>query len=291
MLPRCYRFDGSTGMDLRPAAVLEAEDARRTELRRRHEPMAVTTRIRMVGQPPGGLLPLSLFDHAPLADRMGLHPRSMETVPPDLAGLYVDYMTRVAMGTPVRVAFHVPLLGARLVGQGEYAESLLSRVTDFSPASARAACLLLDFDAASRRGPQYWRPRRMVPDDATYFNLTRMVARSRAFFDEYGPVVWDGFDFEGGYTDRITSGSGDFLTADTLWDFKVSSYRPNPMYTLQLLVYWRMGLHSVHDEYRMVRRLGFFNPWRDEVWLLDVDRIDGRLVDWTDHELIGYPKD
>lgn len=65
MLPRCYRFDGSTGMDLRPAAVLEAEDARRTELRRRHEPMAVTTRIRMVGQPPGGLLPLSLFDHVP----------------------------------------------------------------------------------------------------------------------------------------------------------------------------------------------------------------------------------
>lgn len=52
-------------MDLRPAAVLEAEDARRTELRRRHEPMAVTTRIRMVGQPPGGLLPLSLFDHVP----------------------------------------------------------------------------------------------------------------------------------------------------------------------------------------------------------------------------------
>ena len=150
--------------------------------------MPVTTRIRLVSQPPEGLLPLSLFDRVGLADRMGLHPRSMETVPPDLAGLYVDYMTRVAMGTPVRVAFHVPLLGARLVGQGEYAESLLSRVTDFSPASARAACLLLDFDAASRRGPQYWRPRRMVPDDATYFNLTRMVARSRAFFRR----VWSG---------------------------------------------------------------------------------------------------
>lgn len=257
-MPRFYGFDGSTGMDLRPVGQLEAEDAARRERERRRHPMPVTTRIRLVSQPPEGLLPLSLFDRVGLADRKSLYPRSMETVPPDLAGLYVDYM---------------------------------SRVTDFSPASACAACLLLDFDAASRRGPQYWRPRRMVPDDATYFNLTRMVARSRAFFDEYGPVVWDGFDFEGGYTDRITSGSGDFLTADTLWDFKVSSYRPNPMYTLQLLVYWRMGLHSVHDEYRMVRRLGFFNPRRDEVWLLDVDRIDGRLVDWTDHELIGYPKD
>ena len=160
-MPRFYGFD--------PVGQLEAEDAARRERERRRHPMPVTTRIRLVSQPPEGLLPLSLFDRVGLADRKSLYPRSMETVPPDLAGLYVDYMTRVAMGTPVRVAFHVPLLGARLVGQGEYAESLLSRVTDFSPASARAACLLLDFDAASRRGPQYWRPRRMVPDDATYF--------------------------------------------------------------------------------------------------------------------------
>lgn len=204
-MPRFYRFDGSTGMDLRPAAVLEADAARMDELRRRRDSMAVTTRIRMVDQPPEGLLPLSLFGRTPLPDRTALHPRTMETVAPDLAGLYVDYMTRIAMGAPKRVAFRIPLLGARLVGQGEYAESLLSRMVDFAFPSARAACLLLDFDAASRRGPQYWRPRRMVPDAATYFNLTRMVARSRVFLDEYGPVVWEGFDFEGGYTDRIYS--------------------------------------------------------------------------------------
>ena len=99
----------------------------------------------------------------------------------------------------------------------------------------------------------------------------------------------EGFDFEGGYTDRITSGSGDFLTGDTLWDFKVSGYPPNPRYTLQLLIYWRTGLHSVHPEYQSIRRLGFFNPRRNEVWLLDVDRITPELIDWTDRELIGYP--
>lgn len=44
-------------MDLRPAAVLETDDARIDELRRRRDPMAVTTRIRMVDQPPEGLLP------------------------------------------------------------------------------------------------------------------------------------------------------------------------------------------------------------------------------------------
>lgn len=256
-MPRFYRFDGSTGMDLRPAAVLEADAARIDELRRRRDSMAVATRIRMVDQPPEGLLPLSLFDRTPLPDRTALHPRTMETVAPDIAGLYVDYMTRIAMGASKRVAFRIPLLGARLVGQGEYAESLLSRMVDFAFPSARAACLLLDFDAASRRGPQYWRPRRMVPDAATYFNLT--------------------------------SGSGDFLTGDTLWDFKVSGYPPNPRYTLQLLIYWRMGLHSVHPEYQSIRRLGFFNPRRNEVWLLDVDRITPELIDWTDRELIGYP--
>ena len=276
-------------MDLRPATVLEAEDERMTELRRRREPMAVTTRIRMISQPPEGLLPLSLFERVPLPDRIGLHPRAVETVAPDIAGLYVDYMTRIAMGAPKRVAFRIPLLGARLVGRAGEAEALLDRIVDFTPPSARAACLLLDFDAALRRGPQYWKPRRMVPDEATYANLTRMVARSLVFFKEYGPVVWEGFDFEGGYTDRITSGSGDFLTKDTLWDFKVSCYPPNPGYTLQLLVYWRMGLHSIHAEYKSIRRLGFFNPRRNEVWLLNVDRIAPELIDWTDHELIGYP--
>lgn len=109
-------------MDLRPAAVLEADDARMEELRRRRDPMAVTTRIRMVDQPPEGLLPLSLFDRTLLPDRTALHPRSMETVSPDIAGLYVDYVTRIAMGVPKRVAFRIPLLGARLVGQGEYAK-------------------------------------------------------------------------------------------------------------------------------------------------------------------------
>lgn len=251
--------------------------------------MAVTTRIRMVDQPPEGLLPLSLFGRTPLPDRMALHPRSMETVAPDLAGLYVDYMTRIAMGAPKRTAFRIPLLGARLVGQGEYAESLLSRMVDFAFPSARAACLLLDFDAASRRGPQYWRPRRMVPDAATYFNLTRMVARSRVFLDEYGPVVWEGFDFEGGYTDRITSGSGDFLTGGHVVGFQgewLSSESPVHASTAHLLA---DGWHSVHPEYQVVRRLGFFNPRRNEVWLLDVNRITPELIDWTDRELIGYP--
>ena len=49
-----------------------------------------------------------------------------------------------------------------------------------------------------------------------------MVLRSLAFIENYGPIIKDGFTFEGAYTDVVTIGDGDYLTADTLWDFKVS---------------------------------------------------------------------
>lgn len=282
--------DGSYGLDLRDPALVERDRGQAVERARRISPMPVASCVRMVSQPAGGLLPPSLFERVRLDDRSGLHAASRETVPPDIAGLFVDYMTRVVTGADVRIAFRVPLLGARLVGESERAESLLARVDGFSMRSVTAACLLLDYDSAGRRGPAYWLARRPVPDDATRENLTRMVARSLAFLDEYGPVVWRDFSFEGAYTDRITSGSGDFLTADTLWDMKVSKWPPNSKQTLQLLAYWRLGVHSVHDVYRGLTRLGLFNPRLDTAWILDVDRIDGDLVSWADHELIGYPR-
>ena len=65
--------------------------------------------------------------------------------------------------------------------------------------------------------------------------------------------------FEGGYTHTVNAGDGDFMTADTLWDFKVSKKKPTKDHTLQLIMYWRMGLHSIHPEYKNVRYLGIVN--------------------------------
>lgn len=41
----------------------------------------------------------------------------------------------------------------------------------------------------------------------------------------------------GGYTYTFESGDGDFLTADTLLDFKVSKSKPTNKHNLQLLMY------------------------------------------------------
>ena len=73
-----------------------------------------------------------------------------------------------------------------------------------------------------------------------------MIQRSIEFFKIYVPIKQDGFSFEpvngnkddydkmiktntgtyGGYTATVSAGDGDFLTTDTLWDFKVSKSAP-----------------------------------------------------------------
>lgn len=90
--------DGSYGLDLRDPALVERDRGQAVERARRISPMPVASCVRMVSQPAGGLLPPSLFERVRLDDRSGLHAASRETVPPDIAGLFVDYMTRAAAG-------------------------------------------------------------------------------------------------------------------------------------------------------------------------------------------------
>lgn len=105
-----------------------------------------------------------------------------------------------------------------------------------------------------------------------------MVERSLAFFTQYGPIVKDGFTLEGGYTDTITAGDGDFLTADTLWDFKVSKTKPTKDHTLQLLIYYLMGIQSVHPEFQSITKLGIYNPRQNKVFLLNIADISDDIL-------------
>lgn len=106
--------------------------------------------------------------------------------------------------------------------------------------------------------------------------------------NNYGPKVLDGFTFEGAYTDIISSGDGDFTTENTLWDFKVTKRPIRKEHTLQLLIYWRMGLHSIHPEFKKIKFLGIYNPRKNEVLRLDVSNIPQNLIVEIEKEVIGY---
>ncbi|WP_143764922.1 hypothetical protein [Collinsella vaginalis] len=99
----------------------------------------------------------------------------------------------------------------------------------------------------------------------------------------------DGITFQGGYTERVNTGDGDFMTADTVWDFKTNKNKPDKDHTLQIVMYWLMGLHSVHaKQYESVTRLGLFNPRRGEVWTIDVADLERDILHQIETQIIRY---
>ena len=251
--------------------------------------LSVTERVRKTKQPRGGYVNPRDFD-ATVLDGGGidnLNPE--ENVHPSLVGIAVDYLTRLASGTPTRNAFAVSGAGAENLGKTELFETLLSQVEGLDDASIRAAVKLTGFDCAKRASADLYRPVEGIePDAPTVQNIRTMVERSLRFFEAYGPKVLDHLTFAGAYTKLVATGDGDFLTRDTLWDFKVSKKKPQSTHTLQLLMYWRMGLHSIHPEYQNVKYLGIFNPRLNTVYRLDVSKIPADVIATVETEVIGY---
>jgi hypothetical protein len=153
----------------------------------------------------------------------------------------------------------------------------------------RIACLLVNYDVVRRAGQQFYNPNTSTtPDRTTIDHIFAMVTRSLAFFDEYGPIVLDGFTFEGGYTPTVQTGDGDFLTADTLWDFKVSAAPPKSDHTLQVLMYYLMGKHSIHPELQATTHLGIFNPRLNTAYRIAEAAIPAETVAEVERYVIGY---
>lgn len=251
--------------------------------------MSVTGRINSVKQPYGGYLGPKTFDVTYLEGGGISELNPEENVHPILMGLAVDYLTRYMTGSPAEEAFEISFRGACILKKRELYYSLLQKVIGLDDQSTVSAIRLSGFDVAFRAGKQGYRPvEDIYPDAATISNVRTMVERSLRFFELYGPKVVDGLTFEGGYTEDIVVGDGDFLTKDTLWDFKVSKNKPTTKNTMQILVYWRMGLHSVHSEYKKVKYLGIYNPRLNVVYRHPVGTIPKEVIREVDREVIGY---
>ena len=249
---------------------------------------SVTQRIKQVKQPRGGYINPKTMEVIQCGDGIeALH--SEENIRANLIGLAVDYLTRFMSGTPLEEAFKISFMGALIIGEQKKAEELMNDVKGLDDASIINAMKLVGFDVCFRAGFMGYRPvDEIQPDAMTIDNVRVMVKRSLEFLDYYGPKVLDGFTFEGGYTEIISSGDGDFTTSDTLWDFKVSKDKPKKEYTLQLLIYWIMGLQSIHPEFKNIKFLGIYNPRLNCVYRLNVTQIPSEVIAEVSAKVIGY---
>jgi len=261
---------------------------------------SVTQRIQEVKQPYGGYLNPKEFKKIELHDGRTLAPT--ENIHPSTAGLVVDYMTRYMSVRDVEDAFNVSIKGAAakdlLLGENKAVKDvygILKNISGIDNTSLQNACRAVGYDVWFRSPTALEKygdgPKKEVipPDDDTLNNLRTMIKRSLKFFEKFGPVVKDCFTFEpNGYTKTVDSGDGDFLTKDTLWDFKVSKSDPTNKHTLQLLMYYIMGKHSGNPIYKNIRKIGVFNPRLNTVYIYDMKRFPYHLYKDIESKVIGY---
>lgn len=222
-----------------------------------------------------------------LDDGQVLNPE--ESITASLVGTAVDYLSRFMDGTSVDEAFEISLLGARAMRMEAKAFGLLDNVKGLDDLSLTRTCQLAGFDSAFRAGPLFYRPvESIVPDQATIANIRNMVERSLSFFKAFGPVTADVFTMEGAYTATITTGDGDFLTKDTLWDFKVTTSKPNKDHTSQLLIYYLMGRRSIYPEFQTIEKPGIFNPRQNTIYQLPISEISDQVIKEVEANVIGY---
>jgi len=247
---------------------------------------SVTRRIKEIKQPHGGYINPKSFSVIEIDDGVTLS--SPENVEPYLVGTAVDYLTRALISKNPRQAFRISIRGALLAGQIAKAEEKLKMISGLSEESIVSACQLVVYDGVYRARKLSHNPDDILPNDSTIKNIATMVNRAISFFEEYGPVIKEGFVFSGGYTETVKTGDGDFITQDTLWDFKVSVSAPKSKDTLQLLMYYIMGLHSTDENLRRIKRLGIFNPRLNKVYLLNTSDISADVIKSVESDVIRY---
>lgn len=277
---------------------------------------SVTEVSRTVKQPYGGFIKPSQFTTVKF-DNVGELAQT-ENLAPATVGMVVDYMTRYMMGAKRTKAFEISCMGAIFAEKLGYknavadAKKLLKKIEGLDDESIAAACKMVWFDAYYRVpiwAKQHQNDEKNSADAQTISNIRIMVERSLSFWEKYGPIVKDGFTFEpatelkeeelkeaiksgyyGGYTPTVSRGDGDYLSRDTLWDFKVSKRKLSSKVTLQVLIYWIMGLHSGQTEFKNIKNLGVFNPRLNIVYTLAVSEIPSEVIKTVENDVIGYEK-
>ena len=248
---------------------------------------SVSDVVNSVKQPEGGYIPVGSLEVQNLEDGNTLN--SNENISPSAVGTVVDYISRFLLGATLTEAFKIPLQGAKRLKRFIDARTILEKITGNNDESIIAAIKLIPYDVAFRTGSSnyvYQEP--VLPDRDTLENLKVMINRTVIFFEQFGPVVLMGFSFPKASSLRISSADGDYLTKTGLWDLKVSKNEPTSKQTLQILIYYLMGITSTHAEFGQLESIGLFNPRLNRFYKIDIEKIDPDVLSTVYSDVILY---
>ena len=229
-------------------------------------------------------------------------------------GLVVDSLTRFLYGAPIEKAFEPATVGCSSIDMAlntdinrKQATELLNNIHGIDDESISAAIKLagycgyghsfMDVIKFKREGGELLPLISVTKDDIDF--VRSCVENMQLFLKQYGPAIEFGVTFDGrlfssigysgGYTKTIDMAEADLYTSDTLWDIKCSVIPPRQEHTFQLLVYWRMGLRSIHREnFSKLEYLGIMNPIKNKIYRYPICNISTETVEEIDRGVICY---
>lgn len=222
---------------------------------------------------------------------------------PQTLGLVFDYLLRVeillsadiAVEESIQEAFYISLLGAKLADQAENAKALVGKLIRLYKNKRRdnkkivqTASELVRFDAMLRAG--YYDPN-YQPIEVTDFDkdaIKLMVDTTRIYLMQNESLTSLGFCFSGVGSENVAGSDGDLLSKESLIDLKVSVKEPTSKHTLQLLLYYLLGLHEQPEQYKQLRYLKIINPRLGRVYFYETAKLDTEMLRKIEHDVMGY---
>lgn len=248
--------------------------------------------MRSVKTPRGGILPkenIAITEHSP-PDEIILP--GDENVRPQLTGFVIQNLIKVAKGKPLTEEFFGGIIhGIEILGEGskKTKRSMTKHLKKITPGvltdkNIISMTQLARCDQVTTMPFGYMgfdHDSIIVPDAQTIKNFRELTERSQRFFSGGNEIDF----FDVGLMYGSIGGIIDFITADGIWDLKVSKNKPNKDSFFQVLIYFQLVKNRFPELAEKIKKVGIYNPRLDasyEVLLSEVDetiftRIQGLL--------------
>lgn len=289
---------------------------------------SVTDTIKKINQPDGGYLPLSLFEETTYKDNekiiCSIKPLYVgkviddiihEIIRSDYRNIFrseiIGYESRVDWFTN---AFATSTKKAKTKMRHQIIEEDLEKHVEIEYMLSKLKLYAYDNDIKNMLNYTYgivqysiWhdnfeyvskkatvessRPKGLSKADLA--RLQRLVSRTLLWLQSSykDRIIPDYKFYPNGYSDLIKYGVGDFVCDKTLYDIKCIKDDPTIENTLQLLMYYCMGIHSNNKLYSGIEHLGIYSPVLNKKWVASVDNISKELVDFVNTNIISYTED
>lgn len=252
---------------------------------------SVTERAKTAQQPKGGFLPKSAFLMMKVGSDPSLGDRSnriieIPTEYASMVGTITDYLTRMYITKDKETAFKTSLIGAMLINKSEFAKELLDEINFLGSNTVINAIKLTGFDRIIKNGfPDYQEP--PIPPVKVIYDIVDLVYRCIDFFSVRN-ITETGFAVNGGKETLVSFGEGDYLSKTELIDLKVSKTIFSSAWSLQVLMYYIMGLHNNELKFNSIDYIGIYNALKNEFYRISIKDIPDEIMYQVSSDVLGY---